>query len=209
MSALATIHVGCKQLGIAEDDRRDLYERVTGKRSLREMTPKEHEAVIADLRSKGFRKVFGKGSKRRLQGKYAGKLQALWIGAWNLGLIRNRSDDALTAFVKRQTGIDHTRFLRYPEDAAKAIEALKGWMARDGGVDWGTGLKLPTYMKLNGARIAIAQWEKLPKEHPEKIAGSFWQFVARHSTINNITHANELHFIPVMNALGHHVRALK
>ncbi len=68
--------------------------------------------------------------RHKLTGKYAKKLQALWIAAWNLGIARDRDDKALLAFVKRQTGIDHTRFLVYADDAKRAIEALKGWINR-------------------------------------------------------------------------------
>ena len=65
-------------------------------------------------------------------------LRALWISAWHLGLTRSRDDAALMAFVARQTGADHPRFLTDPADAAKAIEGMKAWIARDGGVEWPT-----------------------------------------------------------------------
>lgn len=165
MSAVKAIYAGIRAVGIAdEDDRRDLFERVTGKRSLRTMTPGELEAVVQELRRLGFKA----GSKRRqLDGPYAAKLQALWIAGWNLGLVRNREDAALLAFVKRQTGIDHTRFLRDPAAAAKAIEALKGWLARDGGVVWERSGRTD-WLAEPGARIALAQWQKL---RPEATAG--------------------------------------
>lgn len=160
MTALSTIHIGLKQLGIVEEDARDLYERMAGKRSLRAMTPAQHKAVIDELRRLGF-KPTSKGSRKRIEGKYAAKLQALWIAGYNLGLIRNKDDGALLAFVKRQTGIDHTRFLRYAEDGARAIEALKGWLERDGGVDWSKDRSLPDWTQVNGYRIARAQFRKL------------------------------------------------
>jgi len=66
----------------------------------------------------------------RLDGPYAGVCRALWLSAWNLGLLRDRTDKALAAFVKRQTGLDSPNWMRDPADGAKAIEALKGWIAR-------------------------------------------------------------------------------
>jgi hypothetical protein len=156
MRALATIHVGLKQLGIEDEDARDLYERQTGKRSLRAMSAAEHDAVIGELRRLGFTKA-SNGSRKRLEGRFAKKLQALWIAAWNLGLVRNRADEALIAFVKRQTGIDHVRFVRHPEDAARAIEALKAWMARDGGVEWGRSNGYE-FLKHDAGKIAWAQF---------------------------------------------------
>ncbi|MCC3246171.1 regulatory protein GemA [Methylocystis sp. WRRC1] len=69
-------------------------------------------------------------------GPYAGKLRALWISAWNLGLVRSRDDKALIAFVERQTKLSHTRFLTEPADAMKAIEALKSMVSRGAKIDW-------------------------------------------------------------------------
>jgi hypothetical protein len=99
----------------------------------------------------------------KLSGPYAGKLQALWIGAWNLGIVDNRDDAALVAFVKRQTGIDHVRWVQDAEDAAKAIEALKGWMAREGGVDWTESKNDPALLKLPQVKIVNAQYAIIAK----------------------------------------------
>lgn len=156
MSALATIHVGLKSLGIEEEDARDIYQRQTGKRSLRLMDPREHEAVIGELRRLGF-KSGPKGRSKGLEGRFAKKLQALWIAGWNLGLVQDRADTALLAFAKRQTGIDHVRFLVDAADARKVVEALKGWLARDGGVQWGTS-QGQDFLEHDQGKIAWAQF---------------------------------------------------
>lgn len=131
MSAIAAIHVAKKELGLDEDTYRAVLVRVTGKASLRAMSGTEHGAVLEELRAKGAPRGRGK-----LTGPYAGKLQALWISGWHLGVVRNRSDEALIAFVRGRTGIEHTRWLRNPADARKAVEALKSMLERDAGVDW-------------------------------------------------------------------------
>ena len=71
-----------------------------------------------------------------LSGPYAGICRALWISGWNLGVFEAREDTALVAFVRRQTGIDHLNWVRDPADARKVIEGLKGWLAREAGVQW-------------------------------------------------------------------------
>lgn len=154
------IYAGIRALGIAEeDDRRALYERVTGKRRLREMSGREKDAIAEELRRLGFRHT---PRQRLLTGPYAKKLQALWISGWNLGLIRKREDAALVAFVRRQTGIDHPRFLVDAASAEKAVEALKSWLTREGDVGWNPDLKLNPWLADHGAKIVLAQWHRLP-----------------------------------------------
>ncbi|WP_319496301.1 regulatory protein GemA [uncultured Cohaesibacter sp.] len=160
MSAIPAIHVGLKQLGIMEDDARDIYEQVTGQRSLRAMKPHQHEAVLGELRRLGFAK---KKDQTELAGDYAPKLRALWLSAWNLGIVRDQRDSALLSFLKRQTGIEHTRFLYYQDDARKVIEALKAWMANKAGVDFSIipsksyPGKMPAHINDPRCRVAMAQ----------------------------------------------------
>lgn len=130
MSAIAAINIAVKSLGMDENDKRAFYERHTGRRSLREMTDGQLGLVLDELRRSGAPKA-----RKRLDGPYAPKLQALWISGYNLGLVRNKTDEAMLGFIKRQTGIDHTRFLRDAGDARKAVEGLKAWLER-AGVDW-------------------------------------------------------------------------
>lgn len=158
MTSLAAIHTVKKALGLDDDVYRALLERVTGKTSAKDLTDAERRRVIEEMRRQGF-KGASKGARKPLEGKYAKKLQALWIAGWNLGLVRDRDDKALLAFVKRQTGIDHTRFLRDADDAVKAIEALKSWLSRAGVIfGWTMGYE---WRKHDIAKIVDAQWQKL------------------------------------------------
>jgi len=204
MSAVKAIYAGIRALGIGEeDDRRDLYERVTGKRRLREMTPSDKESVVAELRRLGFRRQI---KRRPLTGPFAAKLQALWISAWNLGLVRNRSDKALLAFVKRQSGIDDTRFLQDADDARVVIEALKSWIAREGGVDWSNFDRLE-WLKKHGAKVALAQWLKL---EPNLGDASFAKFQAAVFAITgpraNLVAVGDADWRAVMNDFGARIR---
>jgi len=211
-STIAAIHTGFKQLGIAEDDdKRAIYARVTGKSRLSLMKPAEKDAVLQELRRLGFTPTPRRpNGKQQLTGRYAKKLQALWIAAWNLGLVDDRDDAALVVFVKRQTGLDQVRFLHHADDARAVIEALKGWMAREAYVSYGC-LNGQEWLAADGAKVAWAQWRLLnpgadliarkgfdravysiiggPRVHLGEVKGKEWQ--------------------AVMNDLGHRVRALK
>lgn len=129
MTALAKIHVLRRQAALDEASYRDLMERETGKRSAKDLDAVERQALINALNR------LQPATKRAsaATGTYGKKLQALWIAGFNLGVIDNRSDRALRAFLKRQTGLDHSHFLRNPQDADKAIEALKDWIRRKTG----------------------------------------------------------------------------
>lgn len=203
MNALAAIHVARKQLGLDDDTARDLYARVTGKRSLRDMSAGEQDRVVQELRRQGF-----KTAKKGLEGPFAKKLQALWIAAWNLGVVEDNSDAALLAFVKRQTNIDHTRFLLDAEDAAKAVDAIKGWVSRVAGVDWTVGLHKPEWLRVPGAQIAVAQWNILiAKEVEPANMRKFREFVAEKA--KPVDQMENRDWVPVMNALGERVRKVK
>ena len=140
-AGLAKVHLLAKQRGLDDDAYRDFLARETGKRSARDLSDGELIRVCEKLgrhsSSQGMAGVRPAAASPAAAGPFAGKLRALWISAWHLGVTRNNSDAAMLAFVKRQTGVDHTRFLHEPRLANRAIEGLKAWIAREAGVEWG------------------------------------------------------------------------
>ncbi|WP_273718834.1 MULTISPECIES: regulatory protein GemA [Bartonella] len=154
--SLAAIHMGKRALGLDDETYRALLFRLTGKQSAKDLNFLEQRLVMQEMRAYG-----GGVNGKLLRGKYAKKLQALWIAGWNLGIIRDRSDKALLAFVKRQTGIDHIRFLRDSDDACRAIEALKSWLQREGGVDWRGKVRQDSRGIHPSIAILCAQWKRL------------------------------------------------
>ena len=208
MTAITAIHVAKKQLGLDDETARDVYERLTGKRSLREMSASDHQRVIEHFRAQGFTPA-SKGVRKGLQGKYAKKLQALWIAGWNLGVFRDRRDAALIAFVKRQTGVDAVRFVHDPQDAAKAIEGIKRWIEREAGPVWTGGTYGIEWRKRDGGRIAAAQWGILSSAERLPEPGGFLEFVRVAVGRHDLAHLNavtDADWRIVMNALGELVR---
>jgi hypothetical protein len=152
------MHVAKRDLGLDDDDYRAVISRVTGKTSAKLMSIPEQQRCLAEFRRLGF-----ESGQPRLEGPYVKKLQALWLSAYNLGIARSRTDAALIAFAHRQTGIDHVRWVRNGHDAARVIEGLKGWMAREAGVVW------PAGDNIRAVKLAIiaAQSRKLELPQPE------------------------------------------
>lgn len=132
---IGAIHAIAAKVGLDDDTRRDLIARETGKRSAKDLSWNEAGRVIECLKGLAPTQTKAKGAVD-LAGPYAGKLRALWISGWNLGIVRDRTDKALLSFVERQTGLSHIRFLHDAADAARAIEGLKAWLAREAGVVW-------------------------------------------------------------------------
>lgn len=213
-SSIAAIHVAKHDLGLDEDTYRAKLANITGKTSTRDMTEAERQKVLTILRSEGFKPKADRRANGRLKlsGRFAGKLQALWIAGWNLGIFRSRDDAALEAFVKRQTGLDAVRFCRDAADARKAIEALKSILAREGGVDWTVATTTHPVQTLDGYRIARAQVRKLlgiaAPVHVE-LSVRFGPIVWNISGRNPATMTDERDWIPVMNELGSRIRAAK
>lgn len=122
---LGLIHTGRGQLGMGEPEYRLMLQRVTGKSSAAELTAAERHLVIDELRRLGF-----KAPRRRpLAEPQQRMIRGLWIDLAKREALRDRSDRALDAFVKRQSGVDRLEWLDVP-GCAKVIEALKAWLAR-------------------------------------------------------------------------------
>lgn len=133
---IGAIHGIARRLGLDTDTRRDVIAAVAGgKRSCADLSKAEAIRVIDRLKALQGGATPARGAAD-LAGPYAAKLRALWLSGWHLGVVRDRTDTALLAFLERQTGLEHTRFLSDAASARRVIEALKAWLAREAGVEW-------------------------------------------------------------------------
>ena len=159
---LAKVHIAKKDLSLDDATYRDVLSSVAGKESAADCTDAELIAVIEHFKSRGFvaRRTCGKRrASSDAERRYLPKLRALWLSGYNLGVVNDPSDEAMAKFVKRQTGLDHVRFLHNSADAIRAIEGLKAWLSREAGVLWS---------EHNDPRAAVivAQWSRLHRLHP-------------------------------------------
>lgn len=208
-SSIAAIKIAQKQLGLDDETYRAKLRLITGKTSTKDMTEAERQKVITVFRNEGFTPSSPRRQNGRhaLSGKYAKKLQAMWIAAWNLGIVDNRDDAALEAFVERQTGLARERWLHQAEDARKVVEALKGWMEREAAVNWGTTRRI--WQQADGARIAWAQWRILNPAAVLVVMMGFDREVFRVTGATALEEVSARGWIDVMNVLGRQVRATK
>lgn len=126
--AIKKIHVGQRALALTEDSYRDLLERLTGKRSAGDLDQAGLDRVIAHFAGLG---AFRRQSQGRSYGsKQARMVRAIWIRLAKAGIVKNRTDAALDAFVERQCGVASCRFLRSREDVDRVVHALRAMEAR-------------------------------------------------------------------------------
>ena len=101
------------------------------------------------------------------------KLRALWQSAYHLGLIHDRSDDALGAWLRRLAHLDGDAGPA-PAGLDRPIQALKAWLARGAGVDWRPHLSLGQDGRVRErqrprARVLEAQWRLLHRRRRVRI----------------------------------------
>jgi phage gp16-like protein len=139
------IHVGCRQVGIDSDTRRDLQLAVTGKASMADMSEAELKLVVNALKDRGF-----KVSKPRRQRKQAPRadlrlVHVLWRKLGEAGALDRPDRDGLNAFIRSRfeatwdsvpADVD---MLREWSQIDAVLQALIAWGKRaDIDFDWGT-----------------------------------------------------------------------
>lgn len=108
---------------------RDILRIVGKSESLAAMTVPNMELVLAHMKSKGFVVRPKAGDRRQAINPDASKVRALWLFLHALGEVRDPSEKALAAYVKRIAKVDDLRWAS--GDAVTAlIETMKKWAMR-------------------------------------------------------------------------------
>lgn len=137
---LAKIHIAKKELCLTDEVYRDILRARFGKSkdSAAKLTPGQAFSLLSHFQKLGWKPK----SAQKLPGMeipadgQSKKIQALWITLHQAGVVKDGSDKALLAFVKRMTkrgtfpGKDHLRFCD-GQDKHSIIEALKDWAKRE------------------------------------------------------------------------------
>lgn len=133
--SIKKIHVARRQLALDEDCYRALLNRVTGKSSCSDMTDGQLGLVLDEFKRLGWKGVHRpkkSGERKMAKDPQAKKIRAMWLQLRDMGVIQNSSEEALTAYVKRITGVEDLQWL-HESDANKVINSLRSWIRRVGG----------------------------------------------------------------------------
>ena len=130
---IAKIHIARKKFALDDAAYRALLLRVTDKSSCAEMSVPQLERVLAEFERFGFGSAKPKRAGRIAQadGDQARKIRALWLSLWNLGEVKDPSEEALEAFMRRMTKATKLQWIT-PRQADQIIRALYGWLERAG-----------------------------------------------------------------------------
>lgn len=124
---LAIIHIAVSELGIDDDSYRQILYQVGKVDSSADLDAAGRSKLIHRLRQLGWKpKTRQKVTARQPQDR---KIRALWLDLAKRGIVRDRSENALATYVKRQTGVERLEWLD-GRQAERVIEALKKWISR-------------------------------------------------------------------------------
>ena len=133
------IHVAKRDLSMDDDTYRAILQRIGKKASSADLTIPELEKVLEHLKRSGFkvrsksksapRPAQAKPSRPLAQDLESKKIRALWLFLHELGAVKNPSEEALAAYVKRIAGVDALQWIS-GQQAERLIETMKKWAMR-------------------------------------------------------------------------------
>lgn len=130
---LAKIHIACQQLGMDEDSYRAMLMAIGRVQSSADLDVFGRARVLEHLVSLGWRPVPRGRSDHKIAATPANpqdkKIRALWLAMADAGIVKNREEAALLAYVKRVTGCDRLEWITSAQ-AGRVIESLKQWQER-------------------------------------------------------------------------------
>lgn len=126
---LALIHLAKATLGLSRDDYEHVLRTVTGKASAADLSAPERDKLLKHFKAKGFKvKPTPKSLQARTlaQDAQSRKVRAMWLMLHALGQVRDPSETALAAYVKRMAHVDALQWANHHA----VIESLKAWAMR-------------------------------------------------------------------------------
>ncbi|MFI8017645.1 gp16 family protein [Serratia marcescens] len=128
------IHIASQQLKLDDDTYREMLRSNSGKTSTRDMDVMQLGRVLDSMKRRGWkpkppRKARAAPTPPVADFPQAGKIRALWLEMHDQGIVHDRTEAALQAFIRKMTAVDRLQWLT-PEQASGVIEMLKQWQKR-------------------------------------------------------------------------------
>lgn len=131
------IHVGCRELGLDGEARKELQLIVTGKASMTDMNEADLNKVLNRLKQEGFKASPGTAKKRPMASRADLRLvHVLWRKLGEADQLRDPSRKGLNAFIRARFGNAWSNvpadvdMMRDHTEIDQVIQALKSWGQR-------------------------------------------------------------------------------
>ncbi|MDR3631735.1 MAG: regulatory protein GemA [Desulfocapsaceae bacterium] len=131
-AALAKIHIAKKELGLSDDAYRDILSMHFNVPSAAGLTDRQATVLLNTFKAKGWkeRRAQKKSASPKYKDARMRKVVAIWITLGQAGAVRNRSDKALQAYVKRLSGMNNLLWCN-SRQLDIIIASLKQWALRE------------------------------------------------------------------------------
>lgn len=124
------IQVARRDLCLDEPNYRGILFAQGGNDSLAAMPIDGMQKVLDYLKAQGFKVRKTRTDRKQATGLDASKVRALWLFLHELGAVRDPSEAALTAYVKRIVKVDDVQWMRSGRRVETVIESQKKWAMR-------------------------------------------------------------------------------
>ncbi|WP_087863765.1 gp16 family protein [Comamonas thiooxydans] len=124
------IQVARRDLCLDEPNYRGILFAQGGNDSLAAMPIDGMQKVLDYLKAQGFKVRKTRTDRKQATGIDASKVRALWLFLHELGAVRDPSEAALTAYVKRIVKVDDVQWMRSGRRVETVIESQKKWAMR-------------------------------------------------------------------------------
>lgn len=130
---LAKIHLAKKHFRLSQDDYAALLIALTGKSSAADLDWRGLKLVNEHFVKLGFKPASKRGPSREAvtldRSPVATKARAIWLQLHELGVVRDKSEQALMAYARRLCKVDALQWLSQRQMMV-LIESLKDWAMR-------------------------------------------------------------------------------
>jgi phage gp16-like protein len=129
---LAKIHIAKKDLGLDDETYRAVLFTVARVHSSADLDHAGRAAVLAHFKARGWQSKPAAKSKQniKLSDEPQHKMiRGLWLELFNMGVVVDPSEKAISRFIKNQTKIERMEWLN-TKQASQLIEILKQWRQR-------------------------------------------------------------------------------
>lgn len=125
------IHVARRELAMDDDTYRGILRQIGNVSSAADLDASKLRAVLDHMKKCGFKVRPNRGTGGRALASFPvdKKIRALWLFAHELGIVRDPSERALAAYVKRLAGVDALQWTN-GNQVLTLIESLKKWIMR-------------------------------------------------------------------------------